>query len=320
MAHRDFEKLVVQVRLDTRQKALQQSLLVPWRRLEESAAEYADWHIFGLWVRTIAEGEERLPEIVRSSLRARCPGFLERETGWRGRALNDPQLIWHALEEWIASHVFAEAKGQGWFDAVMYYAYKDLRVEQAWSLWERTNDARSPKAPSSWPTLQEWTEQVSNIYSRTQPAGENARALEALAKVEPDRLRRAVWDSLESRALALWMVFNYQPEASLEDLALDELQRRCPGFLGPSGDRPLWDRSLFYRLIRFAEAGWRVSAHSEGWRAALRYQVRNHPRYHRLIHYVQHCHDEWVHVLPRSSSSFDEWLRTADEYFVERTA
>ncbi len=320
MAHRDFEKLVVQVRLDTRQKALQQSLLVPWRRLEESAAEYTDWHIFGLWVRTFAERGERLPEIVSSALRARCPGFLERQAGWQEQRLNDRHLMWHALEEWIASHVFAEAKRQGWFEAVMYYAYKDLRVEQAWSLWARTNDALSPKGPTSWPTLKEWIEQVSRTYSLTQPAGVNARVLEALAKVEPARLRRAVWDSLESRALVLWMACICKPGQSLDDLTLEGLQRRCPGFLVPSGDRPLWDRSMFYRLIRFAEADWRVSAHSEGWGAALRYHVRNHPRFHRLIHCVQRCQDEWIHVLPNSPPPFDQWLRTADEYFVERIA
>ena len=42
-------------------------------------------------------------------------------------------------EEWShRSHRFARARAEGWFDALMYYAYKDLRTEQAWTTWERT--------------------------------------------------------------------------------------------------------------------------------------------------------------------------------------
>jgi hypothetical protein len=79
MAKRDFESTVLRIRRGTQQIALQQALLVPWRRLQERASDYADWHIFLLWVRTIAEFEEPLPEIVRVALTDRCPGFLDDE-------------------------------------------------------------------------------------------------------------------------------------------------------------------------------------------------------------------------------------------------
>ena len=35
----------------------------------------------------------------------------------------------------------------------MYYAYKDLRTEKAWALWEHTKDASSRRPPSIWPTF-----------------------------------------------------------------------------------------------------------------------------------------------------------------------
>jgi len=68
MARTDFQKLLVHLKLDTKQKALQQALLVPWRRLEEAASAYVESHIFILWVRAIAEVREELPEVVASTL------------------------------------------------------------------------------------------------------------------------------------------------------------------------------------------------------------------------------------------------------------
>lgn len=165
MAKEDFETVVSQVRLDRKQRALQQAMLVPWQRLEETAAAYVEWHRFVLWVRAIAERESELPEILREALAARCPVFMEDEIGRRQSPFNDQSFLWHSLEEWIAAHHFAEAKGQGWFDAVMFYAYKDLRTEQVWSLWQRTKEAWNAARPSRWPNFQEWTVKVIGTHT-----------------------------------------------------------------------------------------------------------------------------------------------------------
>ena len=319
MAKRDFEKLVLHVRLDTKRKALQQALLVPWHHLAERASAYVEWHIFILWVRTIAEFEEQLSDVVIATLEDRCPGFLDNESRRRKERPQEQRFVWHSLEEWIAAHEFAEANTEGWFDAVMYYAYKDLRTEQAWSLWERTKDAWNHKRPSQWPTLEEWTAQVAAIHTLTQAGTEKARAVEASAKVEPEHLQRAVSEMLESRAFALWIACICQPEYALGELALKELRRRCPAFLGASCPQPLWNKSLFFRLVRFGEADWRATARTERWDAALRYQVIHHPRYHRFLHYNQRCHDEWLHVRPHSYPSFADWLCAANEYVVAPT-
>src|ERR1019366_8442981 len=77
MVKRDSANLVLNVRRDSKQRALQEALLVPWPLLAESAAAFAEWHMFILWVRAITETADQLPEIVRSALQCRCPGFLE---------------------------------------------------------------------------------------------------------------------------------------------------------------------------------------------------------------------------------------------------
>jgi len=320
MANSDLEKLVFQIRLGSQQKALQQALLIPWRRLLEAASAYAEWHIFVLWVRTIAEFEEQLPEIVRAALGARCPGFLEDEVPRRQGHLHDQSFLWHSLAEWIAEHHFAEAKRQGWFDAVMFYAYKDPRTEQAWSLWERTREAWHSHRPTRWPSFEEWGTQVIATYSLTQTGTEKALAVEQLANVDPVRLRSAASELIELRAFALWMACISDPEQPLGELALKELHRRFPDFPTASYPQTIWDRSLFFRLVRFGGARWGATARAERWNAALRYHVVYHPRYHRLVHYLHRCQDEWLRVSPRSYPSFADWLRAADEYFVQPTS
>jgi hypothetical protein len=314
MVKRDFEKLALQVRLDTKQKASQQALLVPWHRLEERVSAYVDWHIFVLWVRSIGEFEEQLPEIVRAALGARCPGFLDDEIRQREERPREQRSLWHSLEEWIAAHPFVDTKTEGWFDAVMYYAYKDLRTEKAWSLWERSKDAWNRNRPSRWPTLEEWTAQVIATNRLVQTGTEKARAVEALGKVEPERLRRTVFELLEWRAFALWVACISQPNRVIDRVALSELRGRCPSFLAGSCAEPVWQESSFFRLVRLGEAEWCALARTEKWYAALRYHLIHHPRYHRFVHYNQRCHDEWFRVRPTSYPSFAEWLCAADEY------
>lgn len=80
MAKRDTANLVLNVRRDRKQEALQGALLVPWRQLADGAAAFAEWHLIILWVRVITETAEQLPQIVRAALQSRCPGFLESQS------------------------------------------------------------------------------------------------------------------------------------------------------------------------------------------------------------------------------------------------
>jgi hypothetical protein len=224
------------------------------------------------------------------------------------------------LEEWVTAHQFATARAEGWFDALMYYAYKDLRTEQAWTTWERTKADWHQTAPVSWPTLEHWTSEVLATRSLACPGTEKALAVHALGAVEASRLNKAVTELLESRAFALWVDAVSRPGQPLHEAVENELRDRCPGLVPASGLGRLWIRSLFSSLIRFGESNWRGAAHSEGWYAALRYEVVHHARYQRLIHYNQRCHDEWSRTRPKSYPSFREWFASADDYCVVRSA
>jgi hypothetical protein len=218
------------------------------------------------------------------------------------------------LDEWVADNQFSDAKTEGWFDALMYYAYKDLRTEKAWTLWERTREAWRRERPSRWPTLEEWTAQVIATDRLSQTGTEKGRAVEALPKVAPRRLSRAVLDVLESRAFALWAGCISEPNGALHEPALSAVRGRYPRLFAKEPAEPVWKKSTFFRLVRAGDAAWRRSAREEGWYPALRYHVVNHPRYHRLVHYNQRCCAEWEHARPISYPCFDEWLAAADGY------
>ena len=284
---KDSATPVLNVMRDSKQRAMQEALLVPWHLLEDGAAAFTEWHVIILWVRAISETANQLPAIVRSVLQSRCPGFLESLT----REQNDNVPIWKSLEDWVVDHVFAKARTEGWFGALMYYAYKDLRTEQAWTTWERTNADWRNSPPQNWPTLEEWTAEVLATRTLANGGTEKVRAVQALGRVDAERLAIAVADLLDSRALALWVDSVSEPEQPLMAAVVTELSNQCPDYLA-SCFEARWGKSLFYRLVRHGDSKWRSIARSEGWYAALRYRVVHHPRYQRLIHYHQRCHDE----------------------------
>ena len=126
MAKRDSANLVLNVRRDRKQEALQGALLVPWQQLAEGAAAFAEWHMIILWVRVITETADQLPQIVRSALQSRCPGFLESQS----REQEDNLPIWKSLEEWVTAHCFAKPRAEGWFNALMYCELSVRRRKQ----------------------------------------------------------------------------------------------------------------------------------------------------------------------------------------------
>ena len=149
-----------------------------------------------------------------------------------------------------------------------------------------------------------------------QQGTDKAGAVEAMARVDVHRLHKAVWDLLERRAFALWVDCVSKRKQALDEAVLTELRKCYPNILDTSSGSPLWLRSLFSRMVRTGESEWCTAARTEGWYAALRYHVVHHPRYQRLLHYQQRCHDEWLGACP----SFADWLAAADAYCVDRIA
>src|SRR4030095_6351565 len=101
MAKKDSASLVLDVRRDSKQRAMQEALLVPWQQLAQDAAAFAERHMIVLWVRIITETAEQLPEIVRATLQSRCPRVLgEPEPETRGQIV----LFGNRWRKWVTAH------------------------------------------------------------------------------------------------------------------------------------------------------------------------------------------------------------------------
>ena len=68
-----------QLQRAARERADDQARRIPWQRLYDARNQYIDWQEFYLWVRSILEVEDRIPDWLVEILNERVPGFLETE-------------------------------------------------------------------------------------------------------------------------------------------------------------------------------------------------------------------------------------------------
>jgi len=314
MAKRDLEEAISGLRHDANQQARRQALFVSWRRIEESAASYVEWLGFSLWIRAARLTGASMPLVVRAELESRCAGFVEAaERAWRDGDL----AVWRMLNDWIESHQFADAKSQGWFDAVVYYAYTDIRCMRVWLNWDYTVDAWQVRAPAQVPSFEDWVRQDPPPVHLNQTDAKSVALLQQ-TRVQPDVLAAAVSSLIEARARGLWIASTCEPERVIPKSVLEDLELALPETFNAK-DRLVCDRLLFLRVIRRASASSWAQAREGKWPAALRYSVISHPRYHRIIHYFQKCEDERSSSgIQRSASTFAGWLHAADQYQVHR--
>lgn len=307
MARRNLETLSRRARLGLRQQARRQALLVPRRRLDEAVDAFVQLHVFVLWVRSATEFEERIPEAVLALLEARCPDFLA-VYGAQPNGGTPESLLWRDLEEWIATEYFGDAKSDRWFDAIMFYAYSDLRVEQAWTVWHRRRDLLSSGRMQGCPSFEVWKKQVSQCEHMAVAGSEKDRAVNQLTRVDSARLEAATDQLIEQRGYVFWLAGIADAAAPLFE---NMVHSHFPGF--PPINTPV---SFLFRLIRFAERQTWAAVRAEGWSAALRYRLVHSSRYHRLVHFLHKCREDCLDGRPSSFPSCDDWLLAADEYVV----
>ena len=62
-----------------RKRAEAQARRIPWQRLLRTRNQYIQWQEFYLWVRSVLESENRIPDSLIEILDERCPGFVKNE-------------------------------------------------------------------------------------------------------------------------------------------------------------------------------------------------------------------------------------------------
>ena len=138
-----------------RERADEQARRVPWQRLLAVRRQYIGWQEFYLWVRSVLEVEDRIPDWLVEVLNDRCKGFLETEKALPPKATKTRPLALR-LEDWIDDHIFGFAKEEGWFSAVTYYAIREPRYQRAEVCWSECVEKWNKAKPIRYPSFEEW--------------------------------------------------------------------------------------------------------------------------------------------------------------------
>jgi hypothetical protein len=311
MAKRDFQEVISTLRHDATQQARQRALIVPWRRIEEASALYVDWLSFALWIRAACSVFTRVPSSVQTMLDSKCAGFLDetREVWQEGDV-----AVWRRLKEWIECHRFADAKREGCLEAILYYACLDLRAEQTWLHWDSTMESWKDQPPARLPAFETWQQEIALHAATLNRTDLKGLALRQEPHVERPVLAAAAHALIEARARALWITCCCEPGSMLPNCVTEELSQSIPSL---ARAQVSWSRSLFIQVVRRASAPWINRARGGRWSTALWYDVVNHPRYHRIVHYFHKCEDERLTSgSQHSTSTFADWLRAADGFFL----
>lgn len=299
------------------ERADDQAHRIPWSRLLHARNEYIDWQEFYLWVRSILEVEERIPDWLVDILDERCPGLLEREKAPTAKSANEKPLALR-LEDWIDEHIFGFAKNEGWFNAITYYAVRDPRYQRAEVCWSGCVEKWKKNKPFGYPTFEEWKGMASQCDDTARLVTRERRARAASKLAAPGRLADAVSQYIDWEAFAYWARPALECSSPLPAEVARELKSRCPGFAGSIGSTRGHESEAtledWHRLMRWIADHFFQNATAEGWFDAVLIQARSHPRAIRTMDYADHCDEVWGARPPTPYPSFEDWRRDADAY------
>ena len=300
-----------------RERADDEARRIPWQRLLDARNEYIDWQEFNLWVRSILEGENRIPDWLVKILDDRVPGFLESEKKLTPKMAKDRPLPLR-LEDWIDDHVFGFAKQEGWFDAIAFYAIREPRYQRAEVCWSECVERWKKAKPIQFPSFDEWRDAAAHCDDTAHLLPEVRKARTSAKLVAPDRLAEAVSRWIDWEAFAYWSRPALELNSEVTKEVARELGRRCPGFLEANGsvrEQGSLGRSQDWQSLMSWIAGhYFQDAKTEGWFDAILVQARSHPRAIRTTEYGDHCDEVWSSAIPEPYPSFEDWRRAADAY------
>ncbi len=292
---------------------------VPWQRLLDVRNHYIDWQEFYLWVRSILEVEHRLPAWLRDVLDDRCPGFLEKE----GRGAERPaskRPLHLCLEDWIEDEVFGSTKKEGWFNAVAYYAIRDLRYQKAEGCWSECVKKWKRVKPIRYPSFDKWKRIAAQGDSTAHLSAGARKSRASSPRVDPGRLADAVSRYIDWEAFAYWTRPALESPRQLPGEVAAELRCRCPGFVEAfAHEKKLSFRSRAHswdRLMTWIAGHFFRDAQNEGWFDVILTQARNHPRAIRTMEYADDCDEAGRLHAPKPYPSFQEWRKQADSYLA----
>lgn len=298
----------VPVQLLAQERADAQARRIPWQRLLDTRNEYIDWQEFYLWVRSVVEVENRIPDSMLVILDKRCLGFLERERKLLQKvAKNRPLPL--RLEDWIDDHVFGFARREGWFNAITYYAIRDPRYQRAEVCWSQCVKTWRKAKPVRYPSFEEWREMAAHCDDTAHLLPDLQKAIASAKLAAPERLADSISRYIDWEAFAYWVRPGLELGSPLPQKIAHELRQRCPGFLEGLPDTRDWQQLMSWIGDHNFE-----DAKNQGWFEAILLFAHRHPRAIRTMEYAEYCADAWGSRLPDPYPSFEQWRKGADSY------
>ena len=299
-----------------RERADDEARRIPWQRLLDARNQYIDWQEFSLWVRSILEVENRVPDWLITIFNDRVPGFLESEKQLTPKSKGRPLPV--RLEDWIDDHVFGFAKQEGWFNAIAFYAIREPHYLRAEVCWAECVERWKKAKPIQFPSFDEWKDTAAHCDDTAHLLPEARKARTSAKLVAPDRLAEAVSQWIDWEAFAYWARAALESRSGLPTEVAHELGRRCPAFL--EANSSVWEQGSLGRsqdwrsLMSWIADHYFQDAKTEGWFDAILVRARSHPRAIRTMEYADHCDELWTSELPDPYPSFEDWRRDADLY------
>jgi len=310
-----------------RREADRQARRVRWERLLEARKQYIEWSAFSMWVRVIVASEGEIPPWLSKILEGRCPGFLADEWRCRDAHLEAEPLLGRRLVEWIENNLFGIAKREGWLQAVTFYAVRDPAFLQDFAYFQYCERRWKRQRPSPYPSFEEWRrdalQSTGQVLDACEMREETRQIIKASRSVSPQRLADAVPQYVDWEAFTYWARSLLEADTILPVAVVEELQRRCPGFLECDHELrrslPLEAYTRRWRaLLEWGEHRFFTDAKQEGWFDVLVFYARAHPRSVRTVDYWVFYWDAYWSDKPLDRyPSFQRWREAADDYFVE---
>ncbi len=299
---------VARVQRLARERADAQARRVPWQRLLHARNDYIAWQEFYLWVRSVLEIENCIPDWLVEILNERCPGFVENEKKLTPKAAKNRPLPLR-LEDWIDDHIFGFARDEGWFNAITYYAIRELRYQRAEVCWSQCVKDWKKARPLRYPTFEEWKLMAERCDPTAHLVPELRKRMACTKRVDPLRFAEAVSRYIDWESLGYWARPALEQRSELPKTVLHELQKRCAPFFGTNPVVRDWQHFMLWISDHYFS-----DARREGWFDALLLRVQDHPRAIRTMEYADYCEEMWGSQLPEPYPSFEEWRRNADAY------
>jgi len=114
------------------------------------------------------------------------------------------RLLHLCLEDWIEDEIFGPIKKEGWFNAVAYYAIRDLRYQKAEGCWSECVKKWKRVKPICYPSFDEWRSIAAKCDGTVHLSAGARKSRASSPRVDHDRLADAVSRFIDWEAFAYW--------------------------------------------------------------------------------------------------------------------